>query len=38
MRSSLLILDMKEDHLHDSGKEEGGKTFRELIALGMNDE
>ena len=36
-RSILLILDLKEDKLQDSGKEEENKTFHELYVLGKND-
>ena len=35
IRSSLLILDLKDGKLHDSGKQEG-KTFHKLHVLGMN--
>ena len=37
IRSSLLILDLKDGRLQDSGKQEEGKTFHKLHALGMND-
>ena len=36
LKSSLLISDLKDDKLRDSGKEQG-KTFRKLHVLGMND-
>ena len=38
MRSSLLILDLKDGKLQDSGKQEEGKTFHTLHVLGMNDD
>ena len=38
MRSSLLILDLKDGKLQDSGKQEGGKTFHQLHVLEMNDD
>ena len=37
IRSSLLILDLKDGKLLDSGKQEG-KTFHKLHVLGMNDD
>ena len=37
IRSRLLILDLKDGKLSDSGKQEEGKTFHELHILGMND-
>ena len=37
VRSSLLILDLKDGKLQDSGKQEEGKTFHKLHVLGMND-
>ena len=37
IRSSLLILDLKDGKLQHSRKQ-GGKTFHELHALGMNDD
>ena len=37
IRSSLLILDLKEGKLYDLGKEEG-KTCHELPVLRMNDD
>ena len=37
IRSSLLILDLKDGKLKDSGKQEEGKTFHILHVLGMND-
>ena len=36
IRLSLLILDLKDDKLYDSGKEDG-KTFHKLHVLGMNE-
>ena len=36
MRSSLLILDLKDGKLSDSGNQEVGKTFHKLHVLGMN--
>ena len=38
IRSSLLILDLKDGKLQDSGKQEEGKTFHKLHVLGMNDD
>ena len=38
VRSSLLILDLKNGKLQDSGKEEEGKTCHELNTLCMNDD
>ena len=38
IRSSLLILDFHHGRLYDSGKEEEGKTFRNLHALGTNND
>ena len=38
MRSNLLILDLNDGRLYDSGKQEEGKTFRKLHVLGMNDD
>ena len=38
MRSSLLILDLKDGTLQDSGKQEEGKTLHKLHVLGMNDD
>ena len=35
IRSSLLILDLKDGKLQDSGKQEEGKTFHKLHVLGM---
>ena len=37
-RSLLLILDLKDGKLRDSGKQEEGKTFHKLHVLGMNDD
>ena len=37
IKSSLLILDLKDGNLSDSGKQEEGKTFHKLHVLGMND-
>ena len=37
IRSSLLILDLKDGKLQDSGKQEEGKTFHKMHVLGMND-
>ena len=34
---SILILDLKDGKLYDSGKQ-GGKTFHKLHVLGMNDD
>ena len=34
--TNLLILDLKDGKLWDSGKEEEGETFHKLHALGMN--
>ena len=38
IRSSLLILNLKDGKLQDSGKQEIGKTFHKLHVLGMNDD
>ena len=38
IRSSLLILDLKDSKLQNSGKQEEGKTFHKLYVLGMNDD
>ena len=38
IRSSLLILDLKDGKLYDLGKQEEGKTFHKLHVLGMNDD
>ena len=38
IRSSLLILELKDGKLEDSGKEVEGKTFHKLHVLGMNDD
>ena len=38
MRSSLLILDLEDGKLQDSGKEEQGKMFHKLYVLRMNDD
>ena len=38
IKSSLLILDLKEGKLYDSGKAKEGKTFQRLQVLGMNDD
>ena len=38
IRSSLLILDLKDGKLYDSGKKEEGKKFHKLHVLGMNDD
>ena len=38
IRSSLLILDMQDDTLYDSGKQEEGKSFHKLHVLGMSDD
>ena len=38
VRSSLLILDLKDGEMQDSGKHEEGKTFHKLHVLGMNDD
>ena len=37
-RSSLLILDLNDGKLYDSGKQEEGKTFHKLHFLGTNDD
>ena len=37
IRSSLLILDLTESKLKDTGREEG-KTFHKLHSLGVNDD
>ena len=37
MRSSLLILDLKDAMLYDAGNEEEGKMFHQLNVLGMTD-
>ena len=36
--SSLLILDLKDGKLQDSGKQEEGKRFHKLHVVGMNDD
>ena len=36
IRSSLLILDLKDGKLQDAGMQEGGKIFHQLHVLGMN--
>ena len=36
--SSLLIFDLKDGKLQDSGKQEEGKTLHKLHVLGMNDD
>ena len=38
IKSSLLILDLNNGKLCDSGKKEEGKTFHKLHVLGMNDD
>ena len=38
IRSSLLILDLKDSKLQDSGKLEESKAFHRLHLLGMNDD
>ena len=38
IRSSLLILELKDGRLQDSGKQEEGKMFHKLHVLGMNDD
>ena len=38
IRSSLLILDLKDGKLKNSGKQEEGKTFHKLHVLGINDD
>ena len=38
MRSILLILDLKECKLWDSGKQEEGNTFHKLHVIGLNDD
>ena len=38
IRSNVLILDLKDGKLEDSGKQEEGKTFDKLHVLGMNDD
>ena len=38
IRLSLLILDLRDGELQDSGKQERGKTFQDLFVLGMNDD
>ena len=38
IRSRLLILDLKDGKLYDSGKEEEVKTFHKLHVLGMNND
>ena len=38
IRPSLLILDLKDGKLYDSGKQEEGKTLHKLHVLGMNDD
>ena len=37
-RSSLLILDLRDGKLYDSGKQEEGKKFHKLHVIGMNDD
>ena len=37
IRSSLLILDLKDGRLQDSGKQEEGNGFHKLHVLWMND-
>ena len=37
-RLSLLILDLKDGKLQDSGKQEEGKAFHKFHVLGMNDD
>ena len=38
IRSSLLIFDLKDGKLKDSGKEDEGKTFHKLHVLEINDD
>ena len=38
IRSSLLILDLKDSKLYDSGKQEEGKMVHQLHVLGVNDD
>ena len=38
IRSSLLILDLKDGRLQDLGKQEEGTTFYELHVLWVNDD
>ena len=38
IRSSFLILDLKDDKVYDSGKQAEGKTFHKLHVLGVNDD
>ena len=38
IRSSLLILDLNDGKLEDSGKQEEGKMFHKLHVLGMHDD
>ena len=38
IRSSLFILDLKDDKLSDSGEQEEGKTFHKLPVLGTNED
>ena len=38
MRSSLLILDLKDGKLQDSGKQEEGKTLHKLHGIRVNDD
>ena len=38
IKSSLLILDLKDGKLSDSGKQEEDKTFHKLHVLVMNDD
>ena len=38
IRSSLLILDLKDGKLQHLGKQEGSKTFHKMLVLGMNDD
>ena len=35
---TLFILDLKDGKLHDSGKQEEGKTFHDLHVPGTNDD
>lgn len=37
MGSCFLILNLKEDEMEDSGREEEGKTFQTMQFLGMNN-
>ena len=38
IRSSPLILDLRDGKLSDSGKQEGSKTFHKLHVLGKDDD